>query len=234
MKLIILLQRNSVFAIVLIAVCLSVMNLKVNGQSVTIGRGSVGIIFDSSGKQALGTGFVAIDKKQVITCSHVVSIGSQWIYQPVGKEDGRVYKLQMKRLLPQYDLAVLSAEEEICDKPLLLGSFQELQPGDQVFYLGLKVEIGTVEANIAAVYAKGKAKEGEKIVEFVEFVGVGKPGFSGGPVFTTKGKVIAVMREAWLKRGLMGREEILMNRAFSSDPLNTTMSKPTQKVRNEK
>ena len=40
-------------------------------------------------------------------------------------------------------------------------------------------------------------------------------------MFSTKGEVIAIMREAWTKRGVKGGPEILVNRAFSVGILST-------------
>ena len=53
------------------------------------------------------------------------------------------------------------------------------------------------------------------IVDFIEFTGEGRPGYSGGPVLNMEGRVVGLMREAWTKRGVKGGAEYLVNRAFS-------------------
>ena len=56
-------------------------------------------------------------------------------------------------------------------------------------------------------------------VDFIEFEGEGIPGYSGGPILNNKGEVVALMREAWNKRGVKaGAAEVLVNRGFSIEP----------------
>ena len=64
------------------------------------------------------------------------------------------------------------------------------------------------------------------VVEFLEFEGVGRPGYSGGPVFDTSGNVIAIVGKAWTKQGVKGGPERLINRAFSLDILSESLTDP--------
>ena len=65
------------------------------------------------------------------------------------------------------------------------------------------------------LYGCGSVVNAGAVVDFLEFEGKGLPGFSGGPVFNQEGKVVAIMREAWTKRGVKGGPAVLLNRAFS-------------------
>lgn len=56
-------------------------------------------------------------------------------------------------------------------------------------------------------------------IDFFEFNGVGLPGYSGGPVIAMDGKIVGVMREAWARQGVKGGIALLMNRAFSVEPV---------------
>src|SRR5207244_13556349 len=92
-------------------------------------------------------------------------------------------------------------------------------PGDNIVYLGWKAGTNNLQADAISVSAVGTVLNGNTTVSFLEFFGVGRPGYSGGPVFDQQGNVIALMREAWTKRGINGGDEVLMNRAFSIEPI---------------
>jgi len=69
--------------------------------------------------------------------------------------------------------------------------------------------------NDATVSATGVVLNNDFIVDFLEFVGRGIPGYLGGPVFNERGELVAVMREAWNRQGFKGGPTNLVNRAFS-------------------
>jgi len=58
-----------------------------------------------------------------------------------------------------------------------------------------------------------------RVIDFLEFEGQGRPGYSGGAVLNSRGEIVAVMREAWTKQGVKGGPPILINRAFSLELL---------------
>ncbi len=63
---------------------------------------------------------------------------------------------------------------------------------------------GKVAIREAAISAIGEVDYQGNIVDFVEFIGEAIPGFSGGPVLDLDGSVVAMMHEAWTKRGVKG------------------------------
>ncbi len=104
---------------------------------------------------------------------------------------------------------------------MAIGDFKKIRPGDTIYYYGydqkftdsVKIPAGMMNAGI--VTATGSALNDGIIIDFLEFPGVGIPGYSGGPVFNDRGELVAMMREAWTRQGIKGGPPILMNRAFS-------------------
>jgi hypothetical protein len=99
------------------------------------------------------------------------------------------------------------------------GDIRRVRPSDQIVYIGWDSRSNSFSISAATVSAIGTAFNEGGTVEFLEFEGHGVPGYSGGPVFNTKGEVIALLPEAWTKRGIKGGPDILVNRAFSIEPV---------------
>ena len=192
------------------------------GQSISFDIDSVGVIIDDGINQNIGTGFVFGRNRDVITCAHVAAERTNLVYDSIDPTNKEV-RLSLKYILPRFDLAVLTMNEgsPFPLKPVELGDIKRIRPGDTVMYVGWKQGTQLLAVNTAVVTATGSVVNDGAIVEFLEFEGEGRPGYSGGPVFSTKGEVIAIMREAWTKRGVKGGPEILVNRAFSVGILST-------------
>lgn len=60
-------------------------------QSITIDNGSIGIIIDGNTNQKIGTGFVFISKKQVVTCAHVANVSNKLFYQAVSLPSNNIF-----------------------------------------------------------------------------------------------------------------------------------------------
>lgn len=204
--------------ILLMAISPSAVN-----AGVKIVEGAVGIIIDAETGQKVGTGFVAETARNVITCWHVIDTRRKYLYgcPPFGPTSQRLPFVPIRAVaaFPRYDLIIMAAETNLTVDPLHFGDFKKFRPGERIIYLGLRPSIGTIEADTAIVDATGIVANDGSIVDFLEFAGAGVPGFSGGPVFDEQGDVIAIMREAWEKKGLKGGNPILINRAFSVDLL---------------
>jgi S1-C subfamily serine protease len=186
-----------------------------------------GTILLGSNGQAVGSGFAYGSHKDIVTCAHVVS-GAYFIHHETNlffsAQDSVRRKLTLKYILPRFDLAVFSPTPEIKGQPIKLGDAKKARPGDKIIYIGYDQRRSSTtnvvsEINTATVTATGSAMNEGGIVDFLEFNGVGIPGYSGGPVFNANGELVAVMREAWTKKGVKGGPEILINRAFTTEIL---------------
>lgn len=187
---------------------------------------TMGIIIDSKKNMKVGTGFVAGNKRTVITCMHVVPnyTSTEYFFEPEGMNRGplirkTVYPLRLLYALPGYDLAVLTSEKDITQAPLQLAEFKRVRPGDEILYRGYDTNSDHLETKGAGISAVGSVLNETTVADFLEFAGEGIPGYSGSPVFNSSGKVVALVREAWLTKGINGGGEILINRAFSTDIL---------------
>jgi len=166
-----------------------------------------------------GTAF-AVGPRLIVTCLHVVPEEMlTYLYQPL-RATGEQQLFRLKRLstFPTADLVVMIAETNVTEKPCRLGELEVARVGYELLYMGLRVSrtnAPALDAFSCTVEASGVARTEAGQVSFVEFYGRGLPGFSGGPVFNASGEIVAVMREAWTKRGVKGGSAILVNRAFS-------------------
>jgi S1-C subfamily serine protease len=177
---------------------------------------SIGTIVGTNG-QVVGTGFVVGTETNVITCDHVVAPQTSLEFHFVNTTGAHV-PMSLDTVLRRYDLAVLSVSPPTRLRPLPYGDIRRVRPGDDVVYVGWNVPAQTFRAAKATVTAVGVAFNDGATVDFIEFEGEGIPGYSGGPILNTKGEVIALMREAWNKRGVKGGPEVLVNRGFSIEP----------------
>lgn len=170
-----------------------------------------------------GSAFVYGPKKEVVTCGHVAQESidkglTNWIYITQGLP---LRRLKFGYLTRRYDLAMFTADGEIPGEPMTIGDFKKIRPGDRIHYYGFDTRFSVAVKmpgglmNDATVRATGSALDGGVIEDFLEFEGVGIPGYSGGPVFNDKGELVAMMREAWNSQGVKGGATFLVNRAFS-------------------
>ena len=209
------------------------------GPSVSFSAGDVGVIADAS-STSYGSGFVIGASKAIVTCYHVIMDIEGPTYEPAGTQTpylDNCYSLEIDYILPEYDLAVLRSTKGIKCMSLSFGDIHRIRPGDSVIYAGLDsnrqgfaVHMGTVTAtgNALSDIVSENTSDGKTVVSFLEFEGEGIPGYSGGPVFDREGNVIAIMREAWHKKGVKGGEPRLINRAWSIEPLSILEEKVQQ------
>jgi S1-C subfamily serine protease len=185
-------------------------------QSISFPGQAVGIIVGTNGS-IVGSGFIVGSPQRVITCDHVVRSQPAFNFTYM-TTSGQNIAATIETLLPRYDLAVLRLEGTNQMAVLPYGDIRRIRPGDQLVYAGFNSKTNAVMVSLATVSAIGVAENEGVSVDFLEFEGEGIPGYSGGPVFNGKGEVVALMREAWTKRGVKGGKEILVNRAFAIEP----------------
>jgi hypothetical protein len=174
-------------------------------------------VFLHNPSNTIGSAFAFGRGKDVITCAHVATANSTpdcWF-----RANGPMHRLKLKYILPKYDLAVYTPSPAIAGEPLKTGDFKKIRPGDTILYWGWNTLKKSRMVNLAKVSAIGSMMNDGVTVDFLEFEGEGLPGYSGGPVFNDRTEIVAVMREAWTKRGIKGGKEILINRAVSAEIL---------------
>lgn len=190
-----------------------------------------GVVRVGSTGMAVGSGFVFGQQNDIVTCWHVKSIADSAPGHPnlAFLHGTNRYQLKLKYMLPKYDLAVFSCEPEYKISPLKVGDFKRLRPGDWVGYFGFDQRQSdqykqTTGVGASQIVAIGAALNDGVVVDFLEFIGGGIPGYSGGLVINTDGEVVAIMREAWTKKDMKGGPEIPINRAFSIEILSVLNS----------
>jgi Trypsin-like peptidase domain len=196
-----------------------------HAQSITIATQSVGTLADAATGAIAGTAFVAGKNPRLITCWHVGTVGdprADKLYRSASSPGTPSFVSTVKPVSSSqgYDLESFEIQQPLNFTPLQFGETKSIHPGDRVFYIGFLIRDGSLQVNWATVSSVGSELNDGVITDFLEFEGVGVPGFSGGPVFDINGKVVALMREAWTKRGLQpGASNVLVNRAFSTDTI---------------
>jgi serine protease Do len=183
-------------------------------QSITIDANSLGVI--ENGKNVIGSGFVFGKNNMVMTCFHVIEKQDSLLFRTI---DGNIHVLSVVSTDSINDIAILNSKSKICDAPLILDNTWRTKLLDQIMYIGYNsnestIENKTLKSHLAYISAIGQQFNYKGAANFIEFVGEGIPGYSGGPVFNIKGKLIGIMKEAWTKEGLKRGPKILINRAF--------------------
>jgi S1-C subfamily serine protease len=182
-------------------------------QSFPVVNDQLGTIYDSH-TNMIGTAFSAGSRSHIITCAHVAA-SDAYLYQ--WANTNLFCTIKLIYVLPRYDLAVFQSELPLPSDPLRFGDIHRIRPGDLIVYAGR--DGPALKVSATNVLAVGTALNEGANIDFLEFAGRGVPGYSGGPVFNLQGQIIAIMREAWTKRGVKGGDPMLMNRAFSTDIL---------------
>lgn len=176
-----------------------------------------GILGVDSGRGVInGTAFIIGKKNLIITCEHVLIAKFGNIFLSM---TGKYHSIATVYISDQYDFSVSRFTDTVDYGHWDFGDFKKVRPGDSLFYIGWNKNRNFYEADMAVVSAVGTCSNEGASVDFLEFEGVGIPGYSGGPVIDKTGRIVAMMREAWTKKGVKGGPEVLINRAFSIEPI---------------
>ena len=189
-------------------------SLPLTAQSFTIDKNSIGLIENDS--IVIGSGFILDSANQVITSAHVI-----WNQPKVYfSTDGKRYELEVRRIDVINDIAYLKSDSTICETPFKKASITDVENGKAIVYIGYdwvdtkQSNQNTIKVHQSKITAYGKQFNNGGNANFIEFIGEGKPGYSGGPVLNWNGEILGLMREAWFRKDLKVGYQTLINRAF--------------------
>jgi len=163
-----------------------------------------------------GFGF-AVRDYGIVTCAHIANRDTLR-FQPVTSKTDSVMVLQDK--LEAFDLAVYNIPGGSDIPAYRIGDFSAINPYDTVVYFGWEpAKLPKLQIIRAVVSATGHVARQNESLAFIDFSGVMKPGYSGGPVLDLDGRIIAIASECAIVKGFKGTTEETIIRAFSLEPL---------------
>jgi hypothetical protein len=159
----------------------------------------------------IGTGFVFLSPRYIITAKHVVEEDG------LPKEDLAAiflnlcgeYPLKVVFLHPELDIAILENSHIICKEPLNY-TLKTLSESECFFTIGYKPSEsnkteGVMEVNQITNFKVEHRERSSEVEQSLVFEGdYLEGGHSGGPVFSDDGKVIALIIEG-VSSGISGR-----------------------------
>jgi S1-C subfamily serine protease len=173
-----------------------------------------------------GTGFVLNRQDIIVTSAHVISEGKTICFISYGNRNK--YKLKVIKNLPASDLCILQSDKPLPVNPFRSDHFPHVQVDDSITVIGYMPELDSLLHEQTTVMCEGiysgKAvyphPDAQVKAHFIEFFATPVHGCSGGPILDKYGYVIAVLREAWIRKaiGCNTAIEFNMSRAFSLTP----------------
>jgi len=139
-----------------------------------------------------GTGFVWDRAGHIVTNSHVVQ-GTNAV--AVRFASGEVLRAKIVGVTPNYDLAVLEAENaRSLPSPIAIGSSGDLKVGQSVFAIGnpFGLDQSLTTGIISALKRRLPTSNGREIANVIQTDAAINPGNSGGPLLDSAGRVIGV------------------------------------------
>lgn len=145
-------------------------------------------------ESGVGTGVVIKDDGTILTNFHVVS-GAKRLR--VTFFDGTEADAVVIGVQPEKDLAVLKPAKIPDDlEPAILGSSQQLAPGDAVVAVGFPFGIGPSVSSgvVSGLNRHFKSPEGNQVMTgLIQFDAAANPGNSGGPLVNMSGEVVGIV-----------------------------------------
>jgi len=143
-----------------------------------------------------GSGFIISKDGIILTNAHVVKDSSE---VTVKLTDRREFRAKVLGVDPKTDVAVLKIEAK--DLPTVqIGSTRDLKPGEWVLAIGSPFGFeNTVTAGV--VSAKGRSLPDDGFVPFIQTDVAVNPGNSGGPLFNSRGEVVAINSQIYTRTG---------------------------------
>jgi len=143
-----------------------------------------------------GSGFIITGDGIILTNAHVVKDASE---VSVKLTDRREFRAKVLGIDPKTDVAVLKIEAR--DLPTVkLGNTRDLKPGEWVLAIGSPFGFeNSVTAGI--VSAKGRSLPDDSFVPFIQTDVAVNPGNSGGPLFNSRGEVVAINSQIYTRSG---------------------------------
>ena len=197
-------------------ILLILLSINLQAQESGFPQCAVGMIVDKD-ENILGSGVVALSSKNVLTCLHVIRPTTGPIYYHAYMSDVAIL-LTVEASNYDSDIVILKSNEELCRQPLKLNIDYPNCITDTIGYVGVSLKesddsVAAIEFNKSIVETVGQYRGIYGRRDFIEFPGRGEPGFSGSPVFNSKGEVIAILSKGFYMRGVKAKNEELFNRA---------------------
>jgi S1-C subfamily serine protease len=149
---------------------------------------------DSEIESGVGTGVVIKDDGTILTNFHVIS-GAKKLR--VTFFDGTESDAVVIGVQPEKDLAVLKPQKIPDDlEPAILGSSQQLVPGDSVVAVGFRFGIGPSVSSgvVSGLNRNFKSPDGKQALSgLIQFDAAANPGNSGGPLVNMSGEVVGIV-----------------------------------------
>ena len=143
-----------------------------------------------------GSGFILTDDGIILTNAHVVKDASE---VTVKLTDRREFRAKVLGTDPKTDVAVLKIDAH--DLPTVrLGNTKDLKPGEWVLAIGSPFGFeNSVTAGV--VSATGRSLPDDSFVPFIQTDVAVNPGNSGGPLFNSRGEVVAINSQIYSQTG---------------------------------
>jgi S1-C subfamily serine protease len=149
---------------------------------------------DSDIESGVGTGVVIKDDGTILTNFHVVA-GAKKLR--VTFFDGTEADATVVGVQADKDLAVLKPQKIPDDlQPAILGSSQQLAPGDGVVAVGFPFGIGPSVSSgvVSGLNRQFKSQDGKQnLTGLIQFDAAANPGNSGGPLINMSGEMVGIV-----------------------------------------